>query len=113
MGILATQLITHISEALIYEGVGAQIDLLPKNTTLSKVITEEGVWAWSFQVYSGVPLHIFFYVEKGLTLTHVQVMQGPMDHKTTKAEVAIISEAFEWLLLEGVFHVKKTKSESE
>ena len=110
MGILVQQLVKDLDEALILEGIGADIDLMPEGCTLTQDEEEPSIWHWHLPLYAkDVPLTVYFYVDQGMTLLYTLIFQGEKDHETTDEEQVVIEECFEWLFIEGEFNVQKTK----
>ena len=113
MGILIKQLVGDLEEAMTVEGIGGQINLLPKGCTLEVDPEDAKIWEWKLPLYTEVVLRIFFYVDRGMSLTHMLAMQGEADHDLTTIEQVVIEDAFEWLFVEGKFDVQKAKEKGE
>ena len=108
MGVLMQQAIADMEEAMVLEGLGAKINLLPKGSSLTVDEKDKEIWTWNLPKYvEAVPLTIFFYLDQGFSLAYVMAMQGPTTHDLNTLDQAAVEDAFEWLFVEGKFNVKK------
>ncbi len=103
MGILVEQIIRDMNEAMVMEGLGAHIDLVPNESTVEQDETDEQVWLWTLNVFHKVPITVYFYVDIAGELTHTMVLQDTLAHEVTKIQQTVLEEAYEWLYAEGAF----------
>lgn len=108
MGFLVQQAIADMEEAMVLEGLGAKIDLLPKGSTLERDVKDKDIWIWELPRYvDAVAMQIFFYLDEGMSLAYVMAMQGITTHDLSKLDQLVVEDAFEWLFVEGKFNVEK------
>ena len=98
MGILVTQVLKEINEALEYEKQGAEIDLVCKDAHLRKDLKEEMLWMLFLNhVARGVTICLGFYTDQVGDFMFPVAMQNGQYHELTKEEQDVCEEAFEWL----------------